>query len=86
MTFDYRKLEEDLTQLLAAMTSLAPSEVSEVREFLAAGEYGVAFETLCGIIKEESKPVPKDVRRKIRELAERMKIDPTWWAGISNGE
>jgi len=82
MNIDYQKLEADLTRLLAAMNNFTPSEVAEVQQFLVAGEYGVAFETFCGIVKEEGKLVPAEVRPKIRMLAERMGIEPFWWAEI----
>lgn len=83
MNFDYQQLKAELSYLLAAMTSFTPSEVAEVEQFLAVGEYGVAFETLCGIIKEEGKPVSSEIRPKIHELGERMKIDPDWWKEIA---
>jgi hypothetical protein len=86
MNFDYQKLEEDISQLLVAMTNLTPSEVAEVEQFLTAGEYGVAFETLCGIIKEEGKPVAQEIRLKFRGLAERMGINPLWWSEIVDGK
>jgi hypothetical protein len=79
---DYQKLEKDLNQLLLALNNCTPPEISEVDSFLAAGEYGIAFETLCGIIKEERKFVPQELRARIRDLAERMDIDPDWWEQI----
>src|SRR4051794_30848589 len=82
MNFDYQKLEKELSQLLAAMTSFTPSEVAEVQQFLAVGEYGVAFETLCSIVKGESKPVSSEISLKVRELGKQMKIDPVWWTEI----
>ncbi len=86
MSIDYKRLEEDLVQLLDEMPSFTSSEASEVQQFLAAGEYGVAFETLCGIINEEHKVVPLEVRPKIRAFAEHMKIDPIWWTKIVDGQ
>jgi hypothetical protein len=80
---DYSRLEEDLRQLTCALGSLAPSEISDVEVFLAAGEYGIAFETLCAILWEEGKTVPNELRPRVRELAERMEIDPSWWEKIA---
>jgi hypothetical protein len=78
----YQELEKDLNQLLLTLNNLTPSEISEVDQFLAAGEYGIAFEAICGVITEEGKHVPQVVRSIIRELANRMKIDPIWWQKI----
>ena len=86
MKHDYQRLEADLRELLIAMSGFTPSEVAEVEQFLSAGEYGLAFETFCGIAKEENKLVPNEVRPKIRTLAERMEIDPIWWADIITKE
>ncbi len=79
---DYSQLKTDLERLLTGMADFTPSEVAEVEGFLRVGEYGVAFETLCGIVKEEGYSVPADLRSVIREMAERMGIEPSWWAGI----
>ena len=38
-----------------------PPEVAEVKEFITAGEYGVAFGILFGIVKEERKQVPPEL-------------------------
>ena len=83
MNYDYEKLKDDISGLLIAMPSFTPSEIAEVEQFLAVGEYGLAFETLCGIAREENKPVPDILRPKIRVLAEQMGIDPIWWMEIS---
>ena len=64
------------------MSSFTTSEAAEVEQFLSVGEYGLAFETLCGIATEENKPVPADLCPKVRKLAEQMKIDPIWWAAL----
>lgn len=85
MSYDYQQLETDLSELLGAM-SFTQSEVGEVEQFLTAGEYGLAFETLCGIAKEENKPVPNELRSKVRVLAQQMEIDPIWWVEIAKEE
>ena len=57
MKTDYRKLESDLKELLGLMSNFTDHEVMEVEHFLNVGEYGLAFETLCGIVKEEGRTV-----------------------------
>ena len=74
MSYDYKRLEADLKEILGAMCTFTPSEIAEMEQFLFAGEYGLAFETLCGIANEENKPVPTELRPKIRKLAEQMEI------------
>ena len=86
MIYDYKKLEADLNEILVAMISFTPSQIEEVKQFLSAGEYGVAFETLCGIANEENKPVPVELRPKVRKLAEQMEIDPIWWTELVKEE
>ena len=81
MNYDYEGLETELRDLVRAITLNAP-EIDEVEKFLSAGEYGLAFETLCGICSEENKRVPSGLRQKVRELAERMDIDPVWWENL----
>ena len=46
MSYDYQRLETDLRVLLEVMCVFTPSEIAEVEQFLSAGEYGLAFETL----------------------------------------
>lgn len=86
MKTDYRKLESDLKELLGLMIDFTDHEVSEVEHFLNVGEYGLAFETLCAIVKEEGRTVSTDNLAIIQELAERMEIDSSWWFDIVQKE
>jgi hypothetical protein len=83
MNSSEQQMKQDLSELLKAMSSFTSAETAEVGEFIIAGEYGVALETLCGIVKEEKKPVPVELRPKVRMLAKRMKIDPMWWKEVA---
>lgn len=48
MKNEYRKIETTLDLLLMALPdSFSESESIEVQEFIDAGEYGIALETLC---------------------------------------
>lgn len=82
MKTEYEKLESDLKELLGSMSDFTDGEVSEVEHFLNVGEYGLAFETLCEIVKEEGRTVSTDSLTKIQNLAERMAIDSSWWFDI----
>jgi hypothetical protein len=83
MSYDYLRLENDLTELLCSIGSFNPSEAAEVSQFLAAGEYGLAFETLCAIATDEGRSIPLELRPKVRDLGERMGIDPIWWEELA---
>lgn len=86
MNSSYQQLKYDLSELLKAMSSFTSAETAEVEEFITVGEYGLALETLCAIAKEESKPVPDELRSKVRMLAKQMKIDPVWWREVAGEE
>lgn len=67
------------SRIAELLDSLAPlfstPEQSEVREFVDAGEYGLALETLCGIVTEEHKVVAASVKEQVRELRDLMGLD-----------
>jgi hypothetical protein len=81
----YRGLEENLRALLAKLrTVLNPPETSEVEEFLDAGEYGIALETLCSALHTEDKPVSSEVVDGISKLAEQMELDNGIWTNLAH--
>ena len=77
----YQDLEDELRLLLGSLENLTSSDLSEVEEYLQVGEYGVAFETLCSIIK--SIGVTDVLRPRSLHLAKKMDIDPIWWKEIT---
>jgi hypothetical protein len=80
---DYQNLETELRRILDALKGVfTGSQCEEVESFLRAGEYGVAFETLCGIAVEEHHAIPIELRPVIRSLAQEMGIDPDCWEAI----
>ena len=83
MTPAYQRLETELRRLLDALKGVfTGTQCEAVEEFLRAGEYGVAFETLCGIAVEEHHAIPIELRPAIRSLAQEMGITPDWWEPI----
>ena len=71
----YEQLERELTSLVGALSDvLSADEQREVVEFADAGEYGLALETLAGILVEEGKALPRSAFRQISSLAESMGI------------
>ena len=84
MKYDYQKLYDDLSQLLATMVSFTPAERGEVQMFLDHNEYGLAFETICLIIVEQHRSFPVEAIPSMRELASRMKIESSYLEPIVN--
>ena len=72
-TYDYATLENRLRQALELTQKvLAPVHVQNVRDFLDAAEYGLAFETLAGAIVEANVPLTGRLCSLMREAASRM--------------
>jgi hypothetical protein len=70
----YRLIESGLNRLLANEQGiLSSAEVTEIREFLDAREYGLALETLAAIL-DEGKELSRVKLEEIQNLAERMHI------------
>jgi hypothetical protein len=80
----YRGLEENIRALLAKLRSeLSQKETHEVEEFLDAGEYGIALETLCWALRTENRLVSAEVVDDISKLAERMELDSSLWTDLA---
>lgn len=70
---DVESLFSDLIHSLEGTFSLA--EIMEVRSFLDYGEYGLALESLIGIIVEENKLIASNIYDAIEKLSSMMDID-----------
>lgn len=55
--------------------AFSKSEANEVQEFIDAGEYGLALNTLIGIVDEESKLIPQKVMGLAKDAAVAMGLD-----------
>ena len=76
----YETLAKDLLSVMADVSSLLePVEVEEVQMYLDAGEFGLAFETLCAVLKRKQKPVSAATYVAISDLGERMDMEPSYW-------
>lgn len=76
MTYNYQYIEELLLQLIGLLVSVfTDSEKKEIQEFIDAGEYGLALETLVDIVNEEDKQISIESLKLIYELAEVMQLD-----------
>lgn len=75
-TYDYQYIEKLFLRLLRLMLGiLADSERNEVQDFIDAGEYGLALETLVDIVIEENKRIPGQSLTLVYELADAMQLD-----------
>lgn len=76
MQHDYQRIEKLFSRLLALITpTFSEAEVTEVREFIDAGEYGLALETLADIVIDESKRISTEEAKLVYELADEMHLD-----------
>jgi hypothetical protein len=56
---------------------LSSNEISELREFVQAGQYALALEALCGILVDENKHVTPELYSRIHSLVELLDgVDP----------
>ena len=76
MATHFEEVEKLFTELFAEIGNLfSESELAEVQEFINAGEYGIALETLVDIFAEEHKTVSTNVVALIKQLASTMAIE-----------
>lgn len=74
-TYNYQEIELLFSRMLQnAAMSFKPEEVSEVSDFIAVGEYGLALQTFVDIVVEERRRISLDVFRFIEKLASLMMI------------
>lgn len=74
--YDYQSIENMLLRLLGLLFEVfTDSEKSEVQDFIDAGEYGLALETLVDIVIEENKRIPRESLALVCELADVMQLN-----------
>lgn len=70
----FEVVEEKLGKLLVALTSFSETENGEIRDFIDAGEYGLAAETGFQIVVEEDKRISQHAYDLFSQLVEAMAI------------
>lgn len=86
MTHNYQYIEDLLLQLIGLLASVfTDSEKKEIQDFIDAGEYGLALETLVDIVSEEDKQISSKSFKLVYELAEVMQLDKTIFEGKLRG-
>ena len=74
--YDYLSIKKLLLRLLSLLLEIfTDSEKGEVQDFIDAGEYGLALETLVDIVVEEDKQIPCESLALVCELADVMQLD-----------
>jgi hypothetical protein len=66
------RLFDRLDEMLKLVFS--PYEIREYREFVDAGEYGLALETIVGIVVEEGKKIPLEALAVIEQISLDMQV------------
>lgn len=67
---DIRVAQAEILNLLDASPVKSASVLRDVRESVAAGEIGLAFDTLCSWIYEDSMPISRSYHRRLAALAD----------------
>lgn len=76
----YRRLEEELTALLAAMAEYTEADrLKQPREFVEHGEYGLALEALCEAVSEGQIELSAAGNARIESLGHMMGLNATSW-------
>jgi hypothetical protein len=69
----YRQVEAELATILSELALVVtPDDLLEVNDLIGHGEYGLALETLSGVLTEAHTPIPRDVYERMIALATRM--------------
>lgn len=76
MNTKYQGLENHFVNLMKKLEPiLTSSEISEVSEFIDYNEYGLALDTIVGIIVEEGKIIDNNILKQMIEISIIMDVD-----------
>lgn len=80
----YQTLERDLLSVMADVGAVfEPDAAQEVQMYLDAGEFGLALETICAVLKRKQKPVSGATYAKLSDVGNRMDVDPACWLDLA---
>lgn len=66
---DFRQAQADIIDLLAESPITSDSVILDVRELVFAGEIGLAFDTLCSWLYEDSLPLSRSFYNRLVSLS-----------------
>lgn len=74
---DFELIESLFVRLIFLLAAVfSESEIFEVREFVDAGEYGLALDTVVDVFVQEKKIATTKIVSLIRDLAAAMELAP----------
>lgn len=75
------ELERELRSIVAYIRGTTSAAiVTEVEMYLDAGEYGLAFETICAAARTSLVRAPDSIRSRIAHVGSEMDLDFDIWA------
>lgn len=66
---DFRRIQADIMHLLADSPIVREEIKADVKTLVYAGEIGLAFDTLCSWIYEDSLPISRQFYERLHALA-----------------
>jgi hypothetical protein len=67
--FDFRQAQADVLALLADSPLVREGIRTDIREFVRVGEVGLAFETLCEFLYEDTLPISRAYYNRLAAMA-----------------
>lgn len=83
---DAQTIENHLNQIYnLALSKMTDQDRIQVRQYIAAGEYGLALDDMADIVLESKKTVAPELRSLFYAVATKMKIEPgAGWSGVDS--
>jgi hypothetical protein len=79
----YRDIENRLERLLRILAETLPQhDTAMMNEFVDVGEYGLAFESICYVLRQAALKLPADVSTIIQALGEMMEVNEEQWMSL----
>lgn len=80
---DYGRLEARLREILNAdLPDVAASDRGDIQEYIDHGEYGLAFELLCAVLKDVQNPISLAVYEALVQAGVTMGLDSKQWESL----
>ncbi len=76
----YQTTERDVRRLLADVKGeFDPLELQEAQTYVDAGEFGLAMECICTVVKKKRIPLMIATYTDLVDLARDLDMDPEYW-------
>lgn len=77
--FAGRKRRREITFMISEVPELPQSDKEHILDFLEAGEWGLALDTLCSQIDENDLRISEGLYQRIQEVGSKMGMDVLQW-------